>query len=218
MAASTSTSGGPVGSQRHHQGLLRPETGRRAGRFRPACAQARERILALGGLQAANSYVKINLSLFGLYPRKHVPSVPPEIAMLPGNVLYEMSSWTRSILVPLSIVQARGANRSAPAGFTLDELLLPGVSLELPKRKGLALLFHHLDRVFKVWEKRGSERVRGAAIREAEHWILDRTRHTEGLGAIYPAMMYFIMALDAPGLSRRSSRPRRGHPPLRVAC
>ena len=89
---------------------------------------ARQRILALGGLQAANSYVKINLSLFGLYPRKHAPSVPPEIVMLPGNVLYEMSSWTRSILVPLSIVQARGANRRAPAGFNLDELLLARTS------------------------------------------------------------------------------------------
>ena len=30
--------------------------------------RARERILALGGLQAANSYVKINLSLFGSIP------------------------------------------------------------------------------------------------------------------------------------------------------
>jgi squalene-hopene/tetraprenyl-beta-curcumene cyclase len=99
--------------------------------------------------------------------------------------------------VPLSIVQARGSNRRAPAGFTLDELLLPGVSLALPKGKGLALLFHHLDRVFKLWERRGPERIRNAAIREAEHWIIDRTRHTEGLGAIYPAMMYFIMALDA---------------------
>ena len=162
-----------------------------------AMRAARQRILALGGLQAANSYVKINLSLFGLYPRKHAPSVPPEIVMLPGNVLYEMSSWTRSILVPLSIVQARGANRRAPAGFNLNELLLPGVSLALPKRWGLSVLFHQLDRVFKVWEKRGSERIRAAAIRQAERWILTRTRHTEGLGAIYPAMMYFIMALDA---------------------
>ena len=154
-------------------------------------------ILALGGLQAANSYVKINLSLFGLYPRRHVPSVPPEIVMLPGNVLYEMSSWTRSILVPLSIVQARGSNRRAPAGFNLEELILPGVSLALPKRNGLSVLFHNLDRAFKVWEKRGSERIRAAAIREAERWILARTRYTEGLGAIYPAMMYTIMALDA---------------------
>ena len=159
--------------------------------------RARKRILALGGLQAANSYVKINLSLFGLYPRKHVPSVPPEIVMLPGNVLYEMSSWTRSIIVPLSIVQSRGSNRRAPAGFTLDELLVPRVSLRLPKRSGLSVLFHHLDRVFKVWEKRGSERIRTAAIREAERWVLARTQHTEGLGAIYPAMMYMIMALDA---------------------
>ena len=71
--------------------------------------------------------------------------------------------------------------------------------MALPKRSGLSILFHHLDRVFKVWEKRGSERIRGFAIREAEHWILDRTRFTEGLGAIYPAMMYFIMALDALG-------------------
>jgi squalene-hopene/tetraprenyl-beta-curcumene cyclase len=161
--------------------------------------RARLRILDLGGLQGANSYVKINLSLFGLYPRQHAPSVPPEIVLLPGNVLYEMSSWTRSILVPLSIVQARGSNRRAPAGFTLDELLLPGVSLKLPKRNRLSVLFHHLDRVFKVWEKRGSQRIRDAAIRQAEHWILDRTRFTEGLGAIYPAMMYFIMALDALG-------------------
>jgi squalene-hopene/tetraprenyl-beta-curcumene cyclase len=125
--------------------------------------------------------------------------VPPEIVLLPGNVLYEMSSWTRSILVPLSIVQARGSNRRAPAGFELDELLLPGVSMKLPKRNRLSVLFHHLDRVFKVWEKRGSQRIRDAGIRQAEHWILERTRFTEGLGAIYPAMMYFIMALDALG-------------------
>ena len=164
-----------------------------------AMRRARRTIRDLGGLQAANSYVKINLSLFGLYPRKYAPSVPPEIVLLPGNVLYEMSSWTRSILVPLSIVQARGSNRRAPAGFTLDELLLPGVSMRLPKRNRLSVLFHHLDRVFKVWEKRGSQRIRDAAIRQAEHWILERTRFTEGLGAIYPAMMYFIMALDALG-------------------
>jgi squalene-hopene/tetraprenyl-beta-curcumene cyclase len=164
-----------------------------------ALRRARRTIRELGGLQAANSYVKINLSLFGLYPRRHAPSVPPEIVLLPGNVLYEMSSWTRSILVPLSIVQARGSNRRAPAGFTLDELLLPGVGMKLPKRNRLSVLFHHLDRVFKVWEKRGSQRIRDAAIRQAEHWILERTRFTEGLGAIYPAMMYFIMALDALG-------------------
>ena len=106
----------PLRSERDHQGVLRAEAGRHpAGERRHARARA-QRILALGGLQAANSYVKINLSLFGLYPRKHAPSVPPEIVMLPGNVLYEMSSWTRSILVPLSIVQARGCQPARSGG------------------------------------------------------------------------------------------------------
>ena len=76
----------------------------------PRLSRARERILALGGIQAANSYVKINLSLFDLYPRDFVPSVPPEITLL-GNVLYQMSSWTRAIVIALAIVHAHNPRR-----------------------------------------------------------------------------------------------------------
>ena len=47
--------------------------------------RARERILDLGGLQATNSYTKNNLSLFGLYPRKYTPTVPPELVLIPGK-------------------------------------------------------------------------------------------------------------------------------------
>src|SRR5579883_2741752 len=46
----------------------------------PRMRRLRDRILALGGIQAANSYVKVNLSLFGLYPRECCPSIPPEVA------------------------------------------------------------------------------------------------------------------------------------------
>ncbi len=164
----------------------------------PRMVRARKRALALGGLQACNSYTKINFSLFGLYPRKYVPSVPPEIVLLPGGVLYEMSSWTRTIIVPLSVAQAAGP-RPVPEGFDVDELFAPGKRLSLPKRDGIAAVFHRLDRLVKLWEKRGPKDIRRAAIREAEHWMLDRTRYTEGLGAIYPAMMYFIMALESLG-------------------
>src|SRR6266436_8356777 len=57
----------------------------------PRMTTCRDRILGLGGLQAANSYVKVNLGLFGLYPREHCPTIPPEM-MLAGNFIYEMSS------------------------------------------------------------------------------------------------------------------------------
>ena len=161
--------------------------------------RARERILALGGLQACNSYVKINLSLFGLYPRRYVPTIPPELVLMPGGLLYEMSSWTRAILVPLSIVQARGGSRPVPRGFQIQELTAPGKGFQLPRRERISVFFHQLDRAFKFWERKGSQTVRAHAVREAEHWILDRTRYAEGLGAIYPAMMYLIMALDTLG-------------------
>jgi squalene-hopene/tetraprenyl-beta-curcumene cyclase len=165
----------------------------------PAMERARTRIRALGGLQAANSYVKINLSLFGLFPRKMVPTIPPEMVLLPGDLLYEMSSWTRAIVVPLSIVQAVGRQRPAPEGITVDELIVPGKRFSNGKRDGLAILFHHLDRLLKIWERKAPRDIRAAAIREAEHWVFDRTRFTEGLGAIYPAMMYQIMAFDSLG-------------------
>ena len=39
----------------------------------PRMARLRDRILELGGIQAANSYVKVNLSLFDLYPAAILP-------------------------------------------------------------------------------------------------------------------------------------------------
>ncbi len=161
----------------------------------------RERILALGGLQAANSYVKINLSLFGLYPREHTPSIPPEIG-LAGNLIYEMSSWTRAIVTPLSILHSMNPRRPVPAGFTVEELFVPGVPLAFVDREKILSwgnFFFVADRFLKLWERHGSRSLRMRAIRRAEQWILERTSHADGLGAIYPSMMYVVMALDLLG-------------------
>ena len=161
----------------------------------------RERIMALGGIQAANSYTKLNLSLFGLYPREHVPSVPPEL-MLFGDVIYEMSSWTRAIVIPLAITQSLNTGRPAPTGFNLEEIFTPGVSTAFAPADSFfswKSLFHKVDRVFKLWERFGSEQLRRKAIRKAEEWMLERFAHSEGLAAIYPPMMYAIMALDVLG-------------------
>ncbi len=164
-----------------------------------AMERLRNCILRLGGIQGANSYVKINLSLFGLYPQEHVPTIPPELVLLPRGVLYEMSSWTRAIVVPLSIVQSRGGTRPAPPGFNLSELEAPGKSFKLPRRDKLSFLFTGIDRGLKIWHDRGNTKVKNAAIRAAEKWMLDHTRYCDGLGAIYPSMMYLIMALESLG-------------------
>lgn len=165
-------------------------------------ARARERILALGGIQSANSYTKVNLSFFGLYPRQACPSIPPEIILL-GKFIYQMSSWTRAIVIPLSIVHALHPQRPLPAGFTLDELWLRDGKDVLFERDRAPFswrnLFLVLDQCAKFWDRFGSQKIRQIAIRKAEKWMIERTRYTDGLGAIYPPMMYAIMALELLG-------------------
>jgi len=97
--------------------------------------------------------------------------------MLPGDLLYEMSSWTRSILVPLSIVQARGSNRRPPAGSPSTNSCSPAPACASQGEGPFGAVSPPRPRL-QALEKRGPERIRNFAIREAEHWILDRTRHT----------------------------------------
>lgn len=164
----------------------------------------RQRILALGGLQRANSYVKVNLSFFGLYPREHIPSIPPEMMLL-GNFIYEMSSWTRAIVIPLSLVHASNPSRPLPKGFTLEEIHAPGVSFAFSrdaKTFSWKNLFLLVDRLLKWWEARGPKALRRRAMEKALAWCLEHTRHSDGLGAIYPPMMYLVMALDVMNIPR----------------
>src|ERR1019366_7396125 len=173
-------------------------------------ARLRRRILELGGIQAANSYVKINLSLFDLFPRRYCPSIPPEMALLPFDLRYQIASWARAIVVSLSIVHAANPRRPVPEGFTLDEIWLPGASPAF--RKDDAWLtgrnaFLAVDGILKWWERHGSGTLRRKAMKRAGEGMIERLPHSEGLGAIYPPMMYAVMALD--GLGYAESEPVR---------
>jgi squalene-hopene/tetraprenyl-beta-curcumene cyclase len=167
----------------------------------PNLSRARERILAMGGIQRANSYVKLNLSLFGLFPREHAPAIAPEFMLL-GRAIYEMSSWSRAIVIPLAIVHAMNPMRPVPAGFNLNELIKPGVSFEFPNNEGFFSwrnFFLKADKLLKFWDGKNWFGLRSRAIKRAEQWMLERTHYTDGLAAIYPPMMYVIMALDLLG-------------------
>ncbi len=162
----------------------------------------RDRILALGGIQAANSYVKVNLSLFDLYPREFCPAIPPEIALLPFNLMYQMSSWTRTIVMPLAITHSSNPRRPVPAGFTLEELWLPGAGAAFRNEDGFFSwrnFFLKFDLALKWWERHGSKALRRKAVERAGQWMIRRFEQSDGLGAIYPPMQYAVMALDVMG-------------------
>lgn len=174
----------------------------------PAMERARQKILDLGGLQAANSYVRVNLAAFGLFPKQHLPAIPPEIVLL-GNFIYQMSSWTRAIVIPLSIVNAGAGVRPVPPGFEINELVAPGKPFTPEQAVPLfswRSAFLMLDRALRLWERLHPAAIHRLARRKAEKWILDHLEYSDGLGAIYPSMMYAVMALDVLGYSPEDPR------------
>src|SRR5260370_18161131 len=67
--------------------------------------QARETVHRLGGLEHSNSYVRFYLALVGAVGWELVPALPVELMLLPSWFyinIYEMSSSTRAILIPLA--------------------------------------------------------------------------------------------------------------------
>ncbi len=81
--------------------------------------RARQAILAHGGADAVNSYTRFFLALLGQISYDQCPAVPPEVVLLPKWFpvnLYAISAWSRTIIVPLSIVcghAAGAADRAA---------------------------------------------------------------------------------------------------------
>ena len=167
----------------------------------PHMQAARRRILDLGGIERANSFTRIYLSFFGLWPREQVPTIPPELILLSSSAyfnIYEMSSWSRAILVPLSIVCAHRPQKPVPAGFNLDELRSGSVPA---KQRGwsYATAFWKLDGLLKLWERSGFLPHRPRAIRAAARWMIERMETSDGLATIYPSMLNSIFALTELG-------------------
>jgi squalene-hopene/tetraprenyl-beta-curcumene cyclase len=173
----------------------------------PQLRAARETIHRLGGLEQTNSYVRFYLALVGAVSWDLVPAIPPEIMLLPNWFfinIYEMSSWTRGIVIPMAILSAIRPDWRLPEHAHVDELF------KNPSHKNAAFdwsdkfvswknFFLALDRGLKLYEKFPWKPFRQRALNQAKHWMLEHLERSEGLAAIYPAMMNSIFALVALG-------------------
>jgi len=175
----------------------------------PHMLRAASSARAMGGLEHANSYTRLYLALAGAVGWEMVPAVPPELMLLPMWFylnIYEMSSWTRAIVIPLTILYAHKPKWPFPADVTLDELFAD------PARKLASFewddsffswknFFLAVDRALKMYERLPWKPLRERALSQARAWMLEHLERSEGLGAIYPAMMNSIFALIALGHS-----------------
>ncbi|TWT62086.1 terpene cyclase/mutase family protein [Rubinisphaera italica] len=178
--------------------------------------RAREAILAAGGAEKVNSFTRYYMALLGLISYHQCPAVPPELVLLPRWTrlsIYDMSAWSRTILMPLSLLWAYKPHRDLPEEQQIEELFIKSArklpicndvtekvdDLSYRSRIPWAWMFRQFDRGYKLIERCGGPPLRNKSIRIAAGWILERLQNSDGLGAIFPPIVWSLVALKSLG-------------------
>ncbi len=173
--------------------------------------RARAVALSLGGVPRMNTFSKLYLAMLGLFPWEYVPTIPCEVILL-GKWFhvnfYDMSSWSRSMLVPLAIINHFKPTRPLGRPITLEDLYPAGYherDLALPpdpEKITWRNFFLWLDRLHKfaeLWVQAGIHPFRKRALKKCEEWMLERLEGTNGLAAIFPSMLNSLIVLKILG-------------------
>jgi squalene-hopene/tetraprenyl-beta-curcumene cyclase len=176
----------------------------------PHMVRAREAILAHGGAAQSNVFTRFLLALYGLIPWDSIPVMPVEIMLLPRWFpahLSKVSYWTRTVLVPMLVLQAFKPVARNPRRVRVDELFLiaPGKLRRWPKgphqKWPWASLFGGIDAMLKLVEPHFPKGPRKRAVEKAVAFVTERLNGEDGLGAIFPAMANTVMMFDTLGYS-----------------
>ncbi len=178
--------------------------------------RARQAIVEAGGAEQVNSFTRFYLALLGIISYDQVPAVPPELILLPNwspiNI-YEMSAWSRTIVIPLSILWAHRPCHPLLEEHKIDELFVNSPE-ELPASMGHSetldemqsetwldweKFFRRVDAGFKFLERFRIKPLRKLALRKATRWMHERFAHSDGLGAIFPPIIWSVIALKCLG-------------------
>ncbi|HHT9131370.1 MAG TPA: squalene--hopene cyclase [Candidatus Tripitaka californicus] len=181
----------------------------------PFMQKARLCILGLGGVMKCNAFTKIYLAIFGQLDWKWAPATPAEMMLFPSIFpfnIYEMSYWSRCIVVPLTIVSARGSG--VKVAVNIDELYtVPRGQARDDIRRDQRLtwrnFFINADWFFKRYDRHHIGFLRRWAVERAVTWVLARVEKSGGLGAIWPGIINTIFALKALGYPNDHPQVRR---------
>ena len=178
----------------------------------PFMQEARATIMRLGGIPQMNTFSKLYLALLGQFPWKYLPAIPVEMVLLPKWApfhIYKMSSWSRAMLMPLAIINHFKPTRILPGEKQLHELYPLGTEqsdLRLPRSETFWTwrnFFLRLDDTLKFLQPLRIRPLRRRALEEAERWMLERIGEgSDGLAAVFPAMLNCLIALRALGYSK----------------
>lgn len=170
--------------------------------------KAREQILAAGGAERCNSFTKFYLAALGQISYSALPSIPPEIVYLPKWFYFHLdkiSAWTRTMILPLSLVTIYRPCRRLEADKSIDELWIDArlkrrlIPTQDRPHWFWSRAFLGVDKCLKLVDRLGITPWRRRAVKWAENWIIEHLAESDGLGAIYPPMVYIQIAFRAMG-------------------
>ncbi|MET0431101.1 MAG: squalene--hopene cyclase, partial [Hyphomicrobium sp.] len=189
------------------------------GTEEPYMKKARGWILSQGGASHSNVFTRNLLALFGAVPWTGVPVMPVEIMVLPRWFPFhidKISYWARTVLIPLTVLNALKPKARNPKGIGIPELFtIPPDEVKVwpkgPHQKSpWSEIFGGIDRVLRVTEPFFPKSVRQRSIDKAVAFVTERLNGEDGLGAIFPAMVNALLVYDALGYSK-------DHPDYRTA-
>jgi squalene-hopene/tetraprenyl-beta-curcumene cyclase len=180
----------------------------------PPLRRARAAIASAGGPWAVNSFTKFYLALLDQMAYSACPAVPPEMVLLPDWFpvnLHRVSAWSRTMIVPLSLMWAFKPVRRIPAARGMAELFADSAAAIPPVREGgWAVFFRGVDRIMKACEAVGFVPLRARAVQACRRWMLERLDGSDGLGAIFPPIVWSIIGLRALGCDDDSAEVQEG--------
>lgn len=172
----------------------------------PHMVRAREAVHKAGGAEAVNVFTRIQLALFDAGPWSVVPTMPPELILLPRWFpihLSKMSYWARTVVVPLLVLCAKKPVARNAKGIKVDELYtrrpIDRKTQAADPKWVWTKSFNALDKVLKVAEGHWPRTLHQRAIDTCAAWVTERLNGEDGLGAIYPAMANSVMMYDVLG-------------------
>ncbi len=186
----------------------------------PHMRRAREAILAHGGAEKSNVFTRYLLALYGQIPWHGVPAMPAELMLMPKGFpvnIWKMSYWSRTVIAPLLVIAAHRPRAANPTGAHCQELFRtpPAVITQWqtsPTDDLWGRFFLALDRILQPLEAHVFPRLpfRRRALERAMAFCHERANGVDGLGAIFPAMANYVMAMHVLGVPAE-------HPQYRTA-
>jgi squalene-hopene/tetraprenyl-beta-curcumene cyclase len=171
----------------------------------PHMVRAREAILSRGGAARCNVFTRMALALFSQIPWRGVPFMPVEMMLLPRWFPFhrsKVSYWSRTVMIPLSILCSLKPRAKNPRQIGIRELFTVPPEKErryFSVRSRLNRVMLSLERMGRLFEPFIPGKVRQNALKQAEKWFTERLNGTDGLGAIFPAMVNAHEALACLG-------------------